>query len=93
MSTRPRTSLTTSSRSWSRRSTVTGPRGAAAAWILRVSRNAALDHLRARRQIPFEEVRTTDEGQAQVGFGRSQSLRRPFIACLQDQREVLVLRL
>src|SRR5919106_6559094 len=32
------------------------------AWILRVARNAALDHLRARRQIPFEEVRTTDEG-------------------------------
>ena len=33
-----------------------------AAWILRVARNAALDHPRARRQIPFEEVRTTDEG-------------------------------
>ena len=31
-----------------------------AAWILRVARNAALDHLRARRQIPFEEVRTDD---------------------------------
>jgi RNA polymerase sigma factor (sigma-70 family) len=31
------------------------------AWILRVSRNAALDHLRARRQIPFEEVRAADE--------------------------------
>src|SRR5678815_3031657 len=33
-----------------------------AAWILRVSRNAALDHLRSRRQIPFEEVRTDDGG-------------------------------
>src|SRR5918992_3421454 len=29
------------------------------AWILRVARNAALDHMRARRQIPFEEVRTS----------------------------------
>ena len=31
--------------------------------------------MRARRQIPFEEVRTSDEGDAQVGFERFQSLR------------------
>jgi len=62
------------------------------AWITRVSRNAALDHLRARRQIPFEEVRTTDEGHEQVGFDRSQSLREAFHRLPQDQREVLVLR-
>jgi RNA polymerase sigma-70 factor (ECF subfamily) len=28
-----------------------------AAWILLVARNAALDHLRACRQVPVEEVR------------------------------------
>ena len=28
-----------------------------AAWILRVARNAALDHLRARRMVPVEDVR------------------------------------
>jgi DNA-directed RNA polymerase specialized sigma24 family protein len=33
-----------------------------AAWIMRVARNAALDHLRARRQIPVEEVRASDPG-------------------------------
>jgi RNA polymerase sigma-70 factor, ECF subfamily len=63
-----------------------------AAWILRVARNAALDHLRARRQIPFEEVRVDDEGHEQLGFERSQCLREALRCLPQDQREVLVLR-
>ena len=63
-----------------------------AAWILRVARNAALDHVRARRQIPFEEVRVDDEGHEQVGFERSQCLREALQRLPHDQREVLVLR-
>jgi RNA polymerase sigma-70 factor, ECF subfamily len=63
-----------------------------AAWILRVARNAALDHLRARRQIPFEEVRTDDGGHEQVGFERSQCLRAALLNLPPEQREVLVLR-
>jgi RNA polymerase sigma-70 factor, ECF subfamily len=63
-----------------------------AAWILRVARNMALDHLRARRQIPFEEVRIDDDGHEQVGFDRSQCLRDALYRLPQEQREVLVLR-
>ena len=62
------------------------------AWILRVARNMALDHVRTRRQIPFEEVRTSDYGHEQVGFDRSQSLREALSELPHDQREVLVLR-
>jgi len=63
-----------------------------AAWILRVARNSALDHLRARRQIPFEEVRTDDAGHEQIGFERSQCLRDALWRLPAEQREVLVLR-
>jgi RNA polymerase sigma-70 factor, ECF subfamily len=62
------------------------------AWILRVGRNAALDHMRARRQIPVEEVRVDDDGHEQVGFERSQCLRDALKRLPEDQREVLVLR-
>ena len=62
------------------------------AWILRVARNAALDHMRARRQIPVEEVRIDDDGHEQVGFERSQCIREALGRLPEDQREVLVLR-
>jgi len=58
------------------------------AWILRVARNAALDHMRARRQIPFEEVRTSDEGDDQVGFERFQSLRTALDALEAEGSDV-----
>lgn len=63
-----------------------------AAWILRVARNAALDHLRARRQVPVEEVRVVDPGMDQKAAECSQSLREALAGLPDAQREVLVLR-
>jgi RNA polymerase sigma-70 factor, ECF subfamily len=63
-----------------------------AAWIIRVARNVALDHIRASRQIPLAEVRTSDEGSEQVGFERALSLREALARLPVEQREVLVLR-
>ena len=62
------------------------------AWIIRVARNAALDHLRAKRAIPSEEVRQTDTGRAQVAQDRGRALRQALEDLPEDQREVLVLR-
>ena len=63
-----------------------------AGWILRVARNSALDHLRARRQIPFAEVRATDAGHGQIASERLQCLRTALDRLPEDQREVLILR-
>jgi RNA polymerase sigma-70 factor (ECF subfamily) len=62
------------------------------AWILRVARNAALDHLRARRAIPTEEVRIAEDDPTQTRLDRGRALRRALDDLPQDQREVLVLR-
>ena len=62
-----------------------------AAWIMRVARNAALDHMRARRAVPTEEVRLADTGQAQRVRTRPRPSPRPR-AAPEDQREVLILR-
>src|ERR1700709_2043511 len=40
------------------------------AWIMRVARNSALDHLRARRAVPTEEVRIDETAEAESGFER-----------------------
>jgi RNA polymerase sigma-70 factor, ECF subfamily len=62
------------------------------AWILRVARNAALDHLRAKRAIPTEEVRLADTGRAETALDRGRALRQALESLPEDQREVLVLR-
>ena len=63
-----------------------------AAWILRVARNAALDHLRTRRMVPCEDVRASDYDHGQVSHDRGRDLREALEQLPEDQREVLVLR-
>jgi RNA polymerase sigma-70 factor, ECF subfamily len=62
------------------------------AWMLRVARNVAMDHLRHRRPTPCEEVRGADA--MFTGSDPSGSLSvKDALACLPpDQREVVFLR-
>jgi RNA polymerase sigma-70 factor (ECF subfamily) len=57
-----------------------------------VARNASLDHVRSRRQIPVEEVRISENGQEQTTFEYTHALRTALAELPESQREVLVLR-
>ncbi len=63
-----------------------------AAWILRVARNVALDHLRGRRMTPSENIRVTDHDGAQISHDRGRDLREALDQLPEEQREVLILR-
>ena len=62
------------------------------AWILRVAYNAAIDHMRTRRPVPCEEVRSNDVVDDVSGRERFADLRLALAALPAEQRDVLVLR-
>ena len=63
------------------------------AWIMRVARNVAVDHLRRRRAIPCEEVRELEPGaEDDASRNRSLMLKDALAALPEEQREVIVLR-
>jgi RNA polymerase sigma-70 factor (ECF subfamily) len=61
-------------------------------WIMRVAHNAAIDHVRSRRQIPCEEVRDPHAGEEDLSVERLEALRIGLAGMPPDQREVFVLR-
>jgi RNA polymerase sigma-70 factor (ECF subfamily) len=63
-----------------------------AAWIMRVARNAALDHVRSRRQIPVEEVWISEDDRDRTSSECTQALKAALAELPESQREVLVLR-
>lgn len=63
------------------------------AWMLRVTRNVAVDHLRKQRPVPVEEVRASEGGFADVlAADRAGDLKQALLTLPLAQREVLVLR-
>jgi RNA polymerase sigma-70 factor (ECF subfamily) len=62
------------------------------AWLLRVARNAALDHLRAQRSVPQAEVPASGRTELHA-HERLDDLRSALEALPFDQRQVMVLRL
>ena len=62
------------------------------AWILRVSHNAAIDHVRRTPAVPCEEIWTIDEHADEPPLERRASLREALASLTAGQRDVLVLR-
>jgi RNA polymerase sigma-70 factor (ECF subfamily) len=64
-----------------------------AGWLLRISRNAALDWLRGKRAIPCGEVRPVGFERGDDGANERAVLLRDALSALpEDQRKVVVLR-
>jgi RNA polymerase sigma-70 factor (ECF subfamily) len=62
------------------------------AWILRVAHNAAIDHMRTRRPVPCEEVRSPEIVDDVSGRERFADLRLALDALPAEQRDVIMMR-
>jgi RNA polymerase sigma-70 factor, ECF subfamily len=66
--------------------------GPFAAWMLRVARNVAIDHLRKRQSVPVEEVFGPDVAARQTASRQQEPLWQALAGLPMEQREVVVLR-
>jgi RNA polymerase sigma-70 factor (ECF subfamily) len=62
------------------------------AWLFRVARNVALDHMRSRRAIPCEEVHDRDQHGNDGQFERDLCLRDALANLSIEQRRVVLWR-
>jgi RNA polymerase sigma-70 factor (ECF subfamily) len=62
------------------------------AWILRIAHNAAIDHMRARRAVPCEEVRSPELEDIDLSRERARDLQMALEKLPQEQRDVIVMR-
>lgn len=61
-------------------------------WLLRITHNMSIDHIRRRRAVPVEEPRIADEGREEIAAELSLTLREALEELPEEQREVVVLR-
>ncbi len=61
------------------------------AWLLRLARNVAIDHLRANRATPTEEVLDPDASSG-VDLDAAETVRAALATLPDEQREVVLLR-
>ncbi len=62
------------------------------AWLLRLARNAAIDHLRSQRVAPSEEVVARNTPSHDEGSERARCLHTALASLPEEQRSVVILR-